>query len=117
MEIHDHEEKQKQQHEEKQHNNVTLDLKINIPLYEEEQDIDSLNDGFKTPTTMEHKIQAILPPTPRKPKQHRPSKKRKGCFRHQLILDLSQDIESMISTPLDLDLDPVDKNHKKVKRF
>ncbi|CAK8576053.1 unnamed protein product [Lathyrus sativus] len=113
----DYEVRQKQQHEEKQHNNVPLDLKVKIPSYEEEKDIDSLNDGFKTPTTMEHKIQAILPPPPRKPKQHRPSTKRKGCFRPQVILDLSQDIESLFSTPLDLDISPCGKNHKKVKLF
>lgn len=115
----DYEVRQKQPHEEKQHNNVSLDLKIKIPSYEEEKDIDSLNDGFKTPTTMEHKIQAILPPPPRKPKQLRPSKKRKGCFNSQVILDLSQEIEYLFSTtPLDLDRGPSNgKNHKKVKHF
>lgn len=100
---------------EKQHNNVPLDLKINIPSYEEEQ------DGFKTPTSMEHKIQATLPPPPRKPKakQLHQSKKRKGGFNPQVILDLSQEIEYLFSTsPLDLDLGPSNgKSHKKVKRF
>jgi hypothetical protein len=86
-----------------------------------DQDDDSLNDGFKTPTNMEHKIQVILPPPPRKEKQVlRPSTKRKGCCHHrpQVILDLSQEIESLFSTtPLDLDLGPSGKNHKKVKLF
>jgi hypothetical protein len=117
---------QVQQHDddqEKQRNNAPLDLKINIPTYDEkkDQDDDSLNDGFKTPTNMEHKIQVILPPPPRKAKQVlRPSTKRKGCCHHrpQVILDLSQEIESLFSTtPLDLDLGPSGKNHKKVKLF
>ncbi|CAI8616571.1 unnamed protein product [Vicia faba] len=129
MEIHDQElqpstredynVRPKQQHEEKQHNNVPLDLKIKIPTYEEDKNIDSSNDGFKTPTTMEHKIQAILPPPPRKPKQLHQSKKRKARSNPQVILDLSQEIEFLFSTsPLDLDLGPSNgKNHKKVKRF
>ncbi|GAU44186.1 hypothetical protein TSUD_87460 [Trifolium subterraneum] len=128
MEVHDQELKPKQNQvqqndQEKQRNNVPFDLKINIPTYDEkkDQDDDSLNDGFKTPTNMENKIQVILPPPPpRKAKQvFRPSTKRKGCFhRPQVVLDLSQEIDSLFSTiPLDLDLGPNGKNHKKVKLF
>lgn len=101
-----------QQHEEKQHKNVPLNLKINVPSYEEEKDIDSLNDGFKTPTSMEHKIQVILPPPPRKPKQLRQSTKRKGCCHPHVALDLSHEIESLFSTS-----PSGGKNHKKVKLF
>ncbi|PNX71508.1 hypothetical protein L195_g027388 [Trifolium pratense] len=131
MELHDQDFQPKQNQvqqndQEKQQTNVPFDyLKINIPTYDEkkdqDEDDDSLNDGFKTPTKMEHKIQVILPPPPpRKAKQVlRSSTKRKGCFhRPQVILDLSQEIESLFSmNPLDLDLGTSGKNHKKVKLF
>lgn len=122
MEVHDH--------EEKQHNNTDIvpvvfssnhissnvkfstNLKINIPSYKEEIKDDSLNDGFKTPTSEEHKIPAMLSPPPRKPKQLRPSTKRKGCCRPQILLDLTQEIESLF--PFNVDLGSNGKN-KKVK--
>lgn len=93
-----------------------LNLKLEIPSYKEELDDDS-NDGFKTPTSEEHKIPVVLqcPPAPRKPKTLS-STKRKGC-RCRIAIDLtSQEIESLFPTLPAVDLG-AGGNSKKVKLF
>ncbi|XWS67058.1 hypothetical protein CRYUN_Cryun05aG0254000 [Craigia yunnanensis] len=78
---------------------------------------DDDDDGFKTPTSLDHKIPVIkqCPPAPRKPKPL-PSNKRKASpssstrTRRNLQLDLSQEVESLFSRPLLADL------HRKVKK-
>ncbi|CAK9327035.1 unnamed protein product [Citrullus colocynthis] len=54
------------------------------------------DNGFKTPTSLEHKIPTSLrcPMAPRKPKP-RPLMKRKVAERHRLLLDLSSEIQSL----------------------
>ncbi|XVE76360.1 hypothetical protein DITRI_Ditri12bG0166000 [Diplodiscus trichospermus] len=79
---------------------------------------DDDNDGFRTPTSLDHKIPAIkqCPPAPRKPKPL-PSNKRKASAsssnrtRSNLHeLDLSHEVESLFPMPLLADL------HRKVKK-
>ncbi|XWS43713.1 hypothetical protein CRYUN_Cryun16bG0127300 [Craigia yunnanensis] len=81
---------------------------------------DDHNDGFKTPTSLDQKIPVMkqCPPAPRKPKPL-PSNKRKastpssGSTAHthmNLLLDLSQEVESLFPRPLLTDL------HRKVKK-
>ncbi|KGN65712.1 cyclin-dependent protein kinase inhibitor SMR3 [Cucumis sativus] len=54
------------------------------------------DNGFKTPTSLEHKIPTSLqcPMAPRKPKPRRLTK-RKAVERHRLLLDLSSEIQSL----------------------
>lgn len=69
---------------------------------EEEEDrsgsksVEDDDNGFKTPTSLEHKIPMSLrcPMAPRKPKL-RPLTKRKAAERHRLLLDLSSEIQSL----------------------
>ncbi|XP_061354195.1 cyclin-dependent protein kinase inhibitor SMR10-like [Gastrolobium bilobum] len=121
----DHEDRQRQDQKQQQQNAITvpvlpeepLGLKLKIPSYKEvEREKEDSNDGFKTPTTSEHKIPAILPcpPAPRKPKTL-PSTKRKA-YRRRIVLDLSQEIESLFPTPFSVDLGDGGEN-KKVKLF
>ena len=92
-------------------------LEIRIPSrkdVEVEGDDNPNDDGFKTPTSSDHRIPVILqcPPAPRKPKPV-PSKKRKAC-RSRIVLDLSIEIESLFPTPILVDLGS--NNIKKVKQ-
>ncbi|XP_007027037.2 PREDICTED: uncharacterized protein LOC18597768 [Theobroma cacao] len=75
------------------------------------------DDGFKTPTSLDHKIPVIkqCPPAPRKPQPAPlPSNKRKASSspitRRNLQVDLSLEIESLFPRPLLADL------HRKVKK-
>ncbi|XWS28842.1 hypothetical protein CRYUN_Cryun25bG0106300 [Craigia yunnanensis] len=65
---------------------------------------DENNDGFKTPTSLDHKIPIMLkcPPAPRKPKSL-PSPKRKAC-RRRILLDLTKEIECLFPPALLADL-------------
>ncbi|OMO66261.1 hypothetical protein CCACVL1_21238 [Corchorus capsularis] len=79
-------------------------------------------DGFKTPTSFEHKIPVTkqCPPAPRKPKPRNfSSNKRKASptptttptqRRTRQQLDLSQEVESLFPAPLLADL------HRKIKK-
>uniref|UniRef100_A0A6N2K616 Cyclin-dependent protein kinase inhibitor SMR3 n=1 Tax=Salix viminalis TaxID=40686 RepID=A0A6N2K616_SALVM len=73
-------------------------LKIKLPSVEAfqiEDDKDDDDDGFKTPTSLDRKIPVIFqcPPATRKPKSL-PSTKRKSGQR-RVLLDLSNEIESL----------------------
>ncbi|OAY37816.1 cyclin-dependent protein kinase inhibitor SMR10 [Manihot esculenta] len=81
-------------------------LKIKLPSLGEfklEEDVDE-DDGFKTPTSLDNKIPVVLPcpPAPRKPKSL-PSNKRKS-HRRRVLLDLSNEIESLFPPALRADL-------------
>lgn len=63
------------------------------------------NDGFKTPTSLDNKIPAILPcpPAPRKPKSTISKTKRKAN-RRLVFLDLTSEIESLFPPTVLADL-------------
>ncbi|XVF05512.1 hypothetical protein REPUB_Repub05bG0178500 [Reevesia pubescens] len=68
---------------------------------------DENNDGFKTPTSLDHKIPVMLkcPPAPRKPKSLPIlSPKRKAFRRPRILLDLTKEIESLFPPALLADL-------------
>ncbi|KAK7312473.1 hypothetical protein VNO77_36361 [Canavalia gladiata] len=111
---------EQEDHQTDQQHNVGVpaslsNLKLEIPAFEKEEERekdDSSNDGLKTPTSSEHKIPMNLPypPAPKKPKP-RPSTKRKSCG-SQIVLDVSQEIESLFSTPFSVDIGSGGKNKK-----
>lgn len=80
-----------------------------------EDDNEDDNDGFKTPTSLDHKIPVITqcPLAPRKPPNPLSSTKRKASpqnVRRRLQLDLSLDVESLFPAPIRSDL------YKKIKK-
>ncbi|KAJ4849154.1 hypothetical protein Tsubulata_045091 [Turnera subulata] len=84
-------------------------LKIQLPGEGEnrtEEEEEDNSDGFKTPTSADHKIPLVLqrpPAPPRKPKAL-PSAKRKSSSRRRALLDLSNEIESLFPPALRSDL-------------
>ncbi|GAB4860167.1 hypothetical protein Ancab_011645 [Ancistrocladus abbreviatus] len=82
---------------------VSSALKIKIPSLGEQLDGDNEenNDGFKTPTSMDHKIPVILkcPPAPMKPKRP-PSRKRRAFFNQKMVPDMSEQIELLFPPAL-----------------
>ncbi|KAG6760841.1 hypothetical protein POTOM_034024 [Populus tomentosa] len=104
-----HQEKEVEE-EEKQEDECEISvptLKIKLPSVEAfqiEDDKDDDADGFKTPTSLDRKIPVIFqcPPAPRKPKSL-PSAKRKSPQR-RVLLDLSNEIESLFPPALAGDL-------------
>nr|DAD25849.1 TPA_asm: hypothetical protein HUJ06_027317 [Nelumbo nucifera] len=98
-------EQRQQQHDEKEDKDQSVasseDLKLPL-LGEGEFTGDDDDDGFRTPTSLDHKIPVILqcPPAPRKIISI-PSKKRKASStRRQLLLNLSDEIESLFPPAL-----------------
>lgn len=79
---------------------ITMELKISSlrEFKVEEGDDDDDNDGFKTPTSLDHKIPLMIscPPAPRKPKSL-PSTKRRApaAPNRRVLLDLSNEIQSL----------------------
>ncbi|KAF9675340.1 hypothetical protein SADUNF_Sadunf09G0022000 [Salix dunnii] len=95
-----HKEKEVEEEEEKQEDDCEIslpNLKIKLPSVEEAFQIedDKDDDGFKTPTSLDRKIPVVYqcPPAPRKPKSL-PSTKRKSP-QWRVLLDLSNEIESL----------------------
>ncbi|KAJ6345134.1 hypothetical protein OIU77_028234 [Salix suchowensis] len=96
-----HKEKEVEDEEEEQEDDCEVSvptLKIKLPsveAFQVEDDKDDDDDGFKTPTSLDRKIPVIFqcPPAPRKPKSL-PSTKRKSAQR-RVLLDLSNEIESL----------------------
>ncbi|KAB1226020.1 Cyclin-dependent protein kinase inhibitor SMR3 [Morella rubra] len=90
-------ERERAQDEEKEDkcNTSGSSLRLKILSPGEFRDVEDDNDGFKTPTALDHKISAILecPPAPRKPRPT-PLTKRKAV-RRRILLDLSNEIESL----------------------
>ncbi|KDP44228.1 hypothetical protein JCGZ_05695 [Jatropha curcas] len=82
-------------------------LKIELPSLEEVKINQDDDDGFKTPTSLDQKIPIILPcpPAPRKPKSL-PTNKRKSLAPpgRRVLLDLSNEIESLFPPSLRADL-------------
>jgi hypothetical protein len=105
-----HQEKEVLEKEEKQEDECEISvptLKIKLPSVEAfqiEDDKDDDDDGFKTPTSLDRKIPVIFqcPPAPRKPKSL-PSAKRKSP-QGRVLLDLSNEIESLFPPALAGDL-------------
>ncbi|KAG6762155.1 hypothetical protein POTOM_032642 [Populus tomentosa] len=104
-----HQEKEVEE-EEKQEDECEISvptLKIKLPSVEAfqiEDDKDDDDGGFRTPTSLDRKIPVIFqcPPAPRKPKSL-PSAKRKSPQR-RVLLDLSNEIESLFPPALAGDL-------------
>jgi hypothetical protein len=92
------------QEEEEEEKKKKKKIKIPSVTVGEFRDVEDDEDGFKTPTSLDHKIPAILqcPPAPRKPKTI-PLTKRKAA-RQRILLDLSNDIEALFPQALLEDL-------------
>ncbi|XWS71695.1 hypothetical protein CRYUN_Cryun03dG0160800 [Craigia yunnanensis] len=102
------EEDQQQQQEEDKCKLLMSSLELKLPSSGEfkvhENGEDENDDGFKTPTSLDHKISVMpkCPPAPRKPKSL-PSPKRKA-FHRRILLDLTKEIESLFPPALLADL-------------
>ncbi|XVF46516.1 hypothetical protein PTKIN_Ptkin03bG0033300 [Pterospermum kingtungense] len=102
---------QQQQQEEDKSKLLMSPLELVLPSSGEEVQVhengteEENNGGFKTPTSMDHKIPVLLkcPPAPRKPKSL-PSPKRKALIRRRILLDLTKEIESLFPAALLADL-------------
>lgn len=77
-----------------------------------DQHKDENDDGFKTPTSLDHKIPITqCPPAPRKPSSStRKRRQISSNARRTLRLDLSREVESMFPQPIFDDL------HRKIKK-
>ncbi|XP_022753596.1 cyclin-dependent protein kinase inhibitor SMR3-like [Durio zibethinus] len=103
---------QEQQEDEKEDKSKLLmsPLELKLPSLggefkvNENGEDDENNDGFNTPTSLDHKIPVMLkcPPAPRKPKSL-PSPKQ-NAFRRRILLDLTKEIESLFPPALLADL-------------
>ncbi|KAE8693107.1 Detected protein of unknown function [Hibiscus syriacus] len=67
---------------------------------------DENDDGFKTSTSLDHRIPAILkcPPAPRKPKSLPIISPKRKAFRRRILLDLTKEMESLFPPALLADL-------------
>ena len=104
-------EEEKQEEEEDKCKISVSSLEVKVPSLGELRDVEDDDDGFRTPTSLDHKIPESLqcPPAPRKPKPI-PSTKRKAG-RRRIMLDLSNEIESLFPPALLVDL------HVKIKKI
>ncbi|KAH7550039.1 hypothetical protein JRO89_XS13G0124500 [Xanthoceras sorbifolium] len=106
------EEKKKIEKEEKQEDKCRIlvsSLKIKLPnILGEFKDEEDNNDGFKTPTSSDHKMPPVLqcPPAPRKPKSRPLITKRKlpAAAQRRVLHDLSNEIEALFPPVLLADL-------------
>ncbi|XP_059431009.1 cyclin-dependent protein kinase inhibitor SMR3-like [Corylus avellana] len=98
------EDHQKPEEEEEEEEKKKKKIKIPSVIVGKFRDVEDDEDGFKTPTSLDHKIPVILqcPPAPRKPKTI-PLTKRKAT-RQRILLDLSNDIEALFPPALLVDL-------------
>ncbi|XP_059625244.1 cyclin-dependent protein kinase inhibitor SMR10-like [Cornus florida] len=73
--------------------------------FEDDEEEEEENDGFRTPTCLDQSAPLIpeCPPAPRKPKSLPLTKKRKAASR-PILLDLSDEVESLFPPPLLADL-------------
>ncbi|KAM4083263.1 hypothetical protein ACJW30_08G043100 [Castanea mollissima] len=97
-------EEEKQQEEEDKRKISVSSLEVKVPSLGELRDVEDDDDGFRTPTSLDHKIPQSLqcPAAPRKPKPI-PSTKRKAG-RRRIMLDLSNEIESLFPPAVLVDL-------------
>lgn len=102
-----------EKHQEDKCKGFAPSLKIQLPSLGEFK-VEEDGDGFKTPTSLDHKIPVILqcPPAPRKPKS-RPLPKRKLPHQRRIFHDLSNEIEALFPPALRADLG---KKIKKVRQ-
>ncbi|KAM7263824.1 hypothetical protein ACFE04_001507 [Oxalis oulophora] len=119
----DHDDQNQTQHSEEENCDdeplsIIKDLLINnnkSTVDVEDADDDDENDGYKTPTSLEHKIPIIqcCPPAPRKPK---PNKRKFSDLDGVIYLDLSmQELETIFSVSKVVRSHDVLKN--KIKKF
>jgi hypothetical protein len=90
---------------------------IKIPSVAEfRDDVEDDDDGFKTPTSLDHKIPVIrpCPPPPRKPKTITLTKRK--AARQRILLDLSNDIEALFPPALLVDLSGKTRKSKKIRQ-
>lgn len=68
--------------------------------------LDDDDDGFRTPTSLDHKIPVIqkCPPAPRKPKSLPSTKRKASSNRRQLLFDVSDEMELLFPPTLLSDL-------------
>ncbi|KAG6631491.1 cyclin-dependent protein kinase inhibitor SMR12-like [Carya illinoinensis] len=97
-----------EQEQEKEDKNDSISLSslgVRIPSLGEFRDMEEEDDGFKTPTSLDHKIPVVLqcPPAPKKLKPKAVTTKRKAA-RRRIPLDLSNEIESLFPSTLQVDL-------------
>ncbi|XP_042510710.1 cyclin-dependent protein kinase inhibitor SMR3 [Macadamia integrifolia] len=82
----------------------------------EELELEDDDEGFRTPTSLEHRIPVIqqCPPAPRRPKRKASSSSSSSVSRRQLVfLDVSQEIELLFPLALRPDLN---RKIKKIRR-
>ncbi|XP_040990858.1 cyclin-dependent protein kinase inhibitor SMR10-like isoform X1 [Juglans microcarpa x Juglans regia] len=100
---------EQEQEKEDKHDSISLSsLGVRIPSLGEFRDIEEEDDGFKTPTSLDHKIPVFLqcPPAPRKLKPKAVVTTKRKAARRRIPLDLSNEIELLFppSTLQALDL-------------
>lgn len=109
-EVKEKEDQDQQDHDEEKEDKCKISvssLRLKIPSPRELRNIeDDDDDGFKTPTSLDKKIPVVLqcPPAPRKPKPRAVLTKRRGAARRRILLDLSNEIESLFPAALLVDL-------------
>ena len=93
---------QEQQQEEKCKVKLVAPMELKISCLGEFKVEDDDDDGFKTPTSLDHRIPLILPcpPAPKKPKSIQSTKRRAPGQNRRVLLDLSNEIQSLF--PADL---------------
>ncbi|KDP35627.1 hypothetical protein JCGZ_09065 [Jatropha curcas] len=111
------EQKQEQEEEESKNTNSCtpelLEEELKASNNVDDDDDEDDNDGFKTPTSLDHKIPLTkqCPPAPTKPSKSSLSSKRKSSnVRASRQLDLSQEVECLFPKPI------LDDFHRKIKK-
>ncbi|KAK2985029.1 hypothetical protein RJ640_015624 [Escallonia rubra] len=91
-----------------------MEVKLSSPREPMKVNEEEEEDGFKTPTSLHHKIPLICPKAPRKPKYSIPVAKRKA--RRRIQLDISaEEIESFFP-PAQLSLKDCGGKIKKIRK-
>ncbi|CAI9762024.1 unnamed protein product [Fraxinus pennsylvanica] len=106
----------KQEDDDTDHKEEEIEVTFSSREYEKpclaESEVGEYDEGFKTPTSLVHKI-PVVTQCPAAPRKTRPSKKRKSSparIRRSLQLDVSAEIESLFPSR------PRDCNEHKIKK-
>lgn len=93
---------------------IVSSLKVKLPEVRQVLTVDEEGEegGCTTPTSADHKIPQVCPPAPRKPKSL-PSSTNQKASRRRVLLDLSNEIESLFPPALLADFG---KKIKKVRK-
>lgn len=107
QEYYKQEEERDQEEKEDKHDDSVSPSSLGVIILSlgEFRDMEAEDDGFKTPTSLDHKIPVVLkcPPAPRKLKPKAVTTKRKAAGQ-RIPLDLSNEIESLFPSTLQVDL-------------